>query len=336
MQSSAVAAAAVVLLLCGVVPAASTALGESAARNWLYRHPQPQGDELAELKDQNPEAYAIVKALLTKRALGLLDPKHPTASFAAPPLAGADDGEASGPMSYQVSAAPGDREAFGPAVSQSPASMAAPQAAPVSYPEVAAPAHHNFLNWRPQQSALDDEAMVKSVLGAVAELKGAKPLAKVSPDSEDAGHAAPQASEARPSAGDASVAPDGNAQKLAEARAPEPASQETSDLKGVNFGVEAPPEASQPASQDPIDGSYLRGLGSREGPRPKGRSPPEQTSYLASFSWDDEPRAEGQSGASKAEPEGGEPQPSASAGSSPGEAPQPAQHKNALLAWLGR
>lgn len=37
-------------------------------------------DELAELKQENPGAYAIVKALLTKRSLGLLNPAHPSSS----------------------------------------------------------------------------------------------------------------------------------------------------------------------------------------------------------------------------------------------------------------
>merc|ERR1711862_1019775 len=56
----------------------------SAALAWLGKHGgAPQGDELAELKAENPEAYGIVKALLTKRSLGLLDPKHPSASFSA-------------------------------------------------------------------------------------------------------------------------------------------------------------------------------------------------------------------------------------------------------------
>lgn len=40
-------------------------------------------DELMDLKAENPSAYAIVKALLTKRALGLLNPDHPSASMAA-------------------------------------------------------------------------------------------------------------------------------------------------------------------------------------------------------------------------------------------------------------
>jgi len=45
-------------------------------------------DELAELKQENPGAYAIVKALLTKRSLGLLNPAHPSSSSMASSLSG--------------------------------------------------------------------------------------------------------------------------------------------------------------------------------------------------------------------------------------------------------
>jgi len=55
------------------------------ASQFLENHAEKpiEQDELIELKRQNPSAYAVVKALLTKQSLGLLDPKHPTASFAA-------------------------------------------------------------------------------------------------------------------------------------------------------------------------------------------------------------------------------------------------------------
>lgn len=72
-----------------LVPAARPAsfLEESAedqARFFLGNHVDKpvQQDELAELKGQNPHAYALVKALLTKRSLGLLNLRHPTAHFA--------------------------------------------------------------------------------------------------------------------------------------------------------------------------------------------------------------------------------------------------------------
>merc|ERR1719265_2201991 len=36
---------------------------------------------MAELKATNPDAYAVVNALLTKKSLGLLNSRHPTASM---------------------------------------------------------------------------------------------------------------------------------------------------------------------------------------------------------------------------------------------------------------
>jgi len=103
----------------------------ATARAWLRDH-TGQPDELAELKGTNPEAYAIVKALLTKRALGLLDPKHPSASF-------------------------------------TPAARTAPAAMPQD--EVhAAPMPHDWLHWKPQESAVDDDMTVKSVLGTVGDI----------------------------------------------------------------------------------------------------------------------------------------------------------------------
>jgi len=55
---------------------------EFRAKMWLKTH-DPSGDEagMADLKNSDPNAYAIVQALLTKKSLGLLDPNHPTAGF---------------------------------------------------------------------------------------------------------------------------------------------------------------------------------------------------------------------------------------------------------------
>jgi len=146
-------------LLAGYYAGSAAALrtqAQAGAAAWLHDHPEAQADELAELKTENPEAYAIVKALLTKRSLGLLDPRHPTASFAAhgPPLQASEMGAAAfaKPSSSAESGAPAGEQL---------------------YPEAsAAPAHHDWLNWKPQDSAVDDEALVKGVLGSVASLTG--------------------------------------------------------------------------------------------------------------------------------------------------------------------
>merc|ERR1719453_585987 len=55
---------------------------EFRAKMWLKTH-QPSEDEagMQDLKSSDPNAYAIVQALLTKKSLGLLDPNHPTASM---------------------------------------------------------------------------------------------------------------------------------------------------------------------------------------------------------------------------------------------------------------
>jgi len=60
----------------------SKAAATLQARAFLRAHAgQPQQDQLSELKQENPEAFAIVTALLMKRQLGILDPHHPTTSF---------------------------------------------------------------------------------------------------------------------------------------------------------------------------------------------------------------------------------------------------------------
>lgn len=115
------------------------------AREWLRTHQDP-GDEagMAELKATNPDAYAMVNALLTKRSLGLLKTRHPLAQMN--PADGAD------------------------AASDSPqaepkAEMTAPDME-VQVPSV--PKHHDFMNWKP----VSDDQVVSNVLGMVGSLKG--------------------------------------------------------------------------------------------------------------------------------------------------------------------
>jgi len=146
---------------------------ETYARSWLQAHAAPQGDELEELKSVNPDAYAIVKALLTKRSLGLLDPKHPSASFSAPPPGEAHD-EPSGAAAFAKFAKPGE--------------LASSQDV---YPDAAAaaPAHHDWMSWKPSNSATDDDAMVANVLGAVAQLKGQVPVKQAPQQDSSSGSA---------------------------------------------------------------------------------------------------------------------------------------------------
>merc|ERR1719159_807888 len=53
------------------------------AQQWMKAQMDPNDKAgLNDLKSSDPNAYAIVQALLAKQQLGLLDPKHPTANFA--------------------------------------------------------------------------------------------------------------------------------------------------------------------------------------------------------------------------------------------------------------
>lgn len=146
-----------VLSAIAAVAVGTSARSEVAARVWMLDHPDANMDQLSELKDENPDAYALVKALLMKRSLGLLDPRHPTASFAKP----APDADST-PRGAAVYAKFATTEKEKAALQGTP------------YEEVASPAaqSHDWLNWKPKDSATDDDAMVKNVLGQVAGLAG--------------------------------------------------------------------------------------------------------------------------------------------------------------------
>jgi len=286
----------------------------SFARTWLKAHAAPNGDELAELKGVNPEAYAIVKALLTKRSLGLLDPKHPTASFAnaqAPPAeADASAAPAQGADAFQLSEK--DREQLskkngGDEADDSSSSVAVP------YSTVgAAPAHHNWLNWKPQDSAMDDDSMVKSVLGEVASLKGGQAQAVQEPDvaavnPRGSALAADEAAFGGKLGVDvAAAAEEEKEEKAAKAAAPPapvaaaPASDSApvstdgnSYLNSVDLGVKTEEKPKRAAALQ--GNSYLRGLdlsGDSSAAAQSTASKDSDVNYLASFSWGDDKPAE--------------------------------------------
>jgi len=274
MQPGTCAIALVLLLFAPAAQAARQAVrsGEAAAKIWLKEHRAPQGDELAELKAANPEAYAIVKALLTKRSLGLLNPKHPSASFAAPAAAQAEEALASSGSSLTADAV---------------------------YPEAASPpAQHDWLHWKPKQSAIDDEAMVSNVLGAVAELKSGRPHTKSLIGKSQGTDDAPPPTE-----------------PPAEASPQEPAIEENSDPKVLDLGTSAAPGSPEAGATET---SHLNNadMGSSM-PKPNLRQDSNtQQDYLASFSWDDEPSKPHQVPVSMSTPK------------------QSPQHKDALQAWL--
>jgi len=142
------------------------------AGEWFQAHQDPQGDAgdqagMKELKASNPEAWAVVNALLTKKSLGLLNSRHPTASMSPSdrPDAPLDSPQAEPQATFTAPQA----QAAAPRV-------VAPQ---VAAPELDVPGaaesevdvpvkHHDFLHWKPA----DDEQMVSKVLGMAAELTG--------------------------------------------------------------------------------------------------------------------------------------------------------------------
>jgi len=91
---------------------ATSAEAQAEARAWVQQHRHAQPDELAELKGANPEAYALVKALLTKNSLGLLKRRGPPPAQVDAAAGGAPD--AAEPQEQQVST---------PVASSSPAAV---------------------------------------------------------------------------------------------------------------------------------------------------------------------------------------------------------------------
>jgi len=231
---------------------------QSFARSWLRSHAAPQGDELAELRNENPDAYAIVKALLTKRSLGLLDPKHPSASFAAPPPSANQEEEPSGAAAFAKFAKPGEIKSA------------------MVYSEAPATSSHDWMSWKPQDSAMDDESMVQNVLGAVAQLKGQVP-AKAAPKDTTAFSADEDALE---SDMPAPAAPAPVEQPVAASPA---AQSDNSYLKDFDLGSQP---VSAPKASAIQGNSYLRGA---EMAPAAPAAPVDMTKgdAMAGFSWDD-------------------------------------------------
>jgi len=251
---------ALVALCLVAAPAchASRADAQRYAREWMRMHDDPDQQGMDELKATNPEAYAIVNALLTKRSLGMLNLKHPSARF--DPKADQDQ-QQEGPTAVDVL-----RAASAP---QPESSVEMPVAA------VSVSAHtssHNWLNWKPHD---DDDAMVKNVLGAVADIKSGG--ASAAPVSEDA---APPAQEEAP-------AP----QEQAPAHRLGALSFDWGNTHAESASTQraaAPPAAQAPQNQDPMDAymSHIGGgfRGSSSPAQPKPILP--EGNALQGFSWD--------------------------------------------------
>eukprot|EP00931_Biecheleriopsis_adriatica_P020162 TRINITY_DN13553_c0_g1_i1.p1 TRINITY_DN13553_c0_g1~~TRINITY_DN13553_c0_g1_i1.p1 ORF type:complete len:405 (-),score=91.98 TRINITY_DN13553_c0_g1_i1:37-1251(-) len=114
-------------------------------------------DQLADLKAQNPHAYDIVKGLLAKRKMGVLDPRHP-AAFAAPSQ---DEEEVTHHSARPVEETPG--EGLLAKRKMGVASNAVASGAGAAY------ASKDWLHWKPSG---DDDLDVENVLDSVEALTG--------------------------------------------------------------------------------------------------------------------------------------------------------------------
>jgi len=155
-----------VLLLLGTAHAKSAVQEGTAnqrAMTWLRDNADPDAAGMADLKNSDPNAFAIVQALLTKRSLGLLDPSNPSASFTGAKHQHARSfKQEADEAGVSVEAKVSDSNA---AVSDVPYPSVASSVA-LPFPE-AAPSHDSHFGFHPN----NDDAMVNSVLGAVSELK---------------------------------------------------------------------------------------------------------------------------------------------------------------------
>jgi hypothetical protein len=248
-------------VVCSALFAGANAVSaqvEVNARMWLLDHPSNSPDELDELKVENPDAYALVKALLTKRSLGLLDPKHPTASFAAPPPKDSEEQQTGAAVYAKFATTEKEQEALQGATPNVPYPDAPAEQIAVPYPE-ASEASHDWINWKPHDGATDDEAMVKNVLGTVADLTKGKSLRGTSDTASDE---------------------------------TSPVAAEVAAMQAESPITTSPPEVTttQVATQAAVqDNSYLKGLDLTPAPQVEKPVATEEAdkNALESFTWDD-------------------------------------------------
>lgn len=237
---------------CAGSQAGTAVAAEKVARTWLEVHSHSaQPDELDALKSENPSAYALVKALLTKRSLGLLNPRHPTASFA--PEKPTDDAEQpSGPAAFANIVSPGE-------LNQARTADEVAADVPAVYAEAPKPEHHDWLNWKPTASAADsDEAMVQNVLGAVAQLKGGNTGNLLKSRGSSQGTTPTSGLEADDNMFDKDVAPSvpvtpKERPTIAMPAVAQQATQGNSYLKDIDFSADLPKAAASPSARNALD-----------------------------------------------------------------------------------
>lgn len=142
------------------------------AEQWMQAHEvDPAGADQAgmnDLKASDPNAFAIVQALLAKRQLGLLDPKHPSANFAGAHKHEESDGEEQ--TAADVLRAAPTIQSAGVPVSRTNFDAAG---VPMSALAAAEPVHHTYSSssssmWNfKAHAAQEDDNLVASVMGDV-------------------------------------------------------------------------------------------------------------------------------------------------------------------------
>lgn len=149
-------------LVLGVATArvGASTTAEAHAKAWLRMHQDPDRQGLEDLKNSDPNSYAIVQALLMKQQAGLIDASNPT-------------GRRPEAEAQQESAADIMRDA--PTIEGAP---------PISEVAIRAPVKRAEYHGDPwhfkAHSAEDDDALVQGVLGAAAELVPSGPSAPAS------------------------------------------------------------------------------------------------------------------------------------------------------------
>lgn len=155
-----VSIAVLVLLSSAHASAVRSGTANQRAMVWLHLHggADPDSAGMDDLKNSDPNAYAIVQALLTKRSLGLLDPNNPSAAFGAAnkPKQRSFKQEAD-EAGVTAEATVSDSSVAVPYPSDSRGSSVA-----LPFPDVAPAQNSAHFGFHPN----NDDAMVQSVLGA--------------------------------------------------------------------------------------------------------------------------------------------------------------------------
>jgi len=146
-----IAFALLALLVAGSVDAASTEAASRYAKAWLQSHKSPTEDQLGELQSANPQAFAIVNALLNKHA-------HGEIKLSA---------EDRGPDVFRRMMSQGSH------IATSRPQIALPYAS-AEMEEVSAPVVTNNAQYNPNDRMNSDENAVSKLLSAVASLGGEK------------------------------------------------------------------------------------------------------------------------------------------------------------------